>query len=44
MKIPGALIAAIVGRLRGIGLQHDPEQEVQVRRELSDLEQAKADI
>lgn len=44
MKISGALIEAIVGLLRGIGLLHDPEQEVQVRRQLSDLEKAKADV
>jgi hypothetical protein len=44
MKISGALIEAIVNLLRGIGLLHDPQQEVEVRRQLADLEKAKADV
>src|SRR3989454_9027738 len=44
MKISGALMEAIVGLLRGIGLLQDPQQEVDVRRQLSELEKAQADV
>src|SRR2546427_1717676 len=44
MKISGALMEAIVGLLRGIGLVQDPQQEVDVRRQLSELEKAQADV
>jgi len=44
MKISGALVEAIVGLLRGIGLLQDPQQEVDVRRQLNDLEKARADV
>jgi hypothetical protein len=44
MKISGALIEAIVGLLHGIGLLQDPQQEVDVRRQLSELEKAQADV
>src|SRR2546427_3616388 len=44
MKISGALIEAIVGLLRGIGFVQDPQQEVDVRRQLSELEKAQADV
>lgn len=44
MKISGALVEAIVSLLRGIGLLRDPKEEVEVRRQLSDLEKARADV
>src|SRR5256712_14060121 len=44
MKISGALIEAVVGLLRGIGFLQDPQQEVDVRRQLSELEKAQADV
>src|SRR2546430_8791228 len=44
MKVSGALIEAIVGLLRGVGLLEDPEKEVEVRRQLSELEKANADV
>src|SRR2546427_12130075 len=44
MKISGALMEAIVGLLRDIGLLQDPQQEVDVRRQLSELEKAQADV
>ena len=44
MKVSGALIEAIVGLLRGIGLLEDPQREVDLRRQLSELEKANADV
>lgn len=44
MKISGALIEAIVNLLRSIGLLSDPEQEVEIRRHLSDLEKTNAQV
>lgn len=44
MKVSGALIEAIVSLLRGIGLLEDPKEEVDVRRQLADLEKAKAEV
>ncbi|MDQ7820414.1 MAG: hypothetical protein QN173_10535 [Armatimonadota bacterium] len=44
MTISGALIEAVVNLLRGLGLLQDPAQEVQVRRQLADLEKARADV
>src|SRR5947209_2946153 len=44
MKVSGALIEAIVGLLRGVGLLEDPQREVDLRRQLSELEKANADV
>lgn len=44
MKVSGALIDAIVSLLRGVGLLQDPQQEVDVRRQLADLEKTNADV
>lgn len=44
MKISGALIEALVNLLRGVGLLPDSDQEEQVRRALTDLEKAKAQV
>lgn len=44
MRISGALLEALIKLLRNIGLLSDPEQEVQFRRQLTDLEQTNAEV
>lgn len=44
MNISGALLEALIKLLRNVGLLADPEQEVQVRRQLNDLEQTHAQV
>lgn len=44
MNISGALLEALVKLLRNVGLLADPEQEVQFRRQLTDLEQTNAEV
>jgi hypothetical protein len=44
MTISGALIEAVINLLRGLGVLQDPAQEVQLRRQLADLEKARADV
>ncbi|HEY3246922.1 MAG TPA: hypothetical protein VGK88_01350 [bacterium] len=44
MRISGALLEALIKLLRSVGLLSDPEQEVQFRRQLTDLEQTNAEV
>lgn len=44
MKISGAMIEALVKLLQGIGLLDKPEEEVEFRRAVADLEKAKAQV
>lgn len=44
MNISGALLEALIKLLRNVGLLADPEQEVQFRRQLTDLEQTHAQV
>jgi len=44
MKISGALVEALIKLLRNVGLLPDPEQEVNFRRQLTDLEQTNAQV
>lgn len=44
MKISGALLEAIVNLLRALGLLSNPEQESEVREQLTKLEQTKAQV
>lgn len=44
MIISGALLEALVELLRGVGLLSDPDKEVQFRRQITDLEQTRAQV
>jgi len=44
MKISGALMEALVDLLKGVGLLRDPNQEVDFRKAVADLEKAKAEV
>ncbi len=44
MNISGALLEALIKLLRSVGLLADPAQEVQFRRQLTDLEQTNAQV
>lgn len=44
MRISGALVEALIKLLRNVGLLPDPEQEVNFRRQLTDLEQTNAEV
>jgi len=44
MKISGAMIEALVKLLQGIGLLDKPEDEVEFRKAVADLEKAKAQV
>lgn len=44
MKISGALMEALVDLLRGVGLLRDPDQEVDFRKAVADLEKTKAQV
>jgi hypothetical protein len=44
MRLSGALLEALIKLLRSVGLLSDPEQEVQFRRQLTDLEQTHAEV
>lgn len=44
MKLSGAMIEALVKLLQGIGLLDKPEEEVEFRKAVADLEKAKAQV
>jgi hypothetical protein len=44
MRISGALVEALIKLLRNVGLLADPEQEVQFRRQLTELQQTHAEV
>lgn len=44
MKISGALIEALVNLLKGVGLLNDPAEEVEFRRQVTELEKSEAQV
>jgi hypothetical protein len=44
MKISGALVEALINLLKSIGLLEDPEEEVETRRALADLQKTQAQV
>ncbi|HET6780677.1 MAG TPA: hypothetical protein VFH67_01130 [bacterium] len=44
MKISGALVEALVNLLKSIGLVDDPEEEIETRRALADLQKTQAQV
>ncbi|MEX0766455.1 MAG: hypothetical protein WD140_06575, partial [bacterium] len=44
MKISGALVEALVNLLKSIGLLGDPEEEIETRRALADLQKTQAQV
>lgn len=44
MKISGALIEALVNLLKSVGLLSDPAQEVEFRRQVTELEKSEAQV
>jgi hypothetical protein len=44
MKISGALLEALVNLLKSIGLLDDPEEEIETRRALADLQKTQAQV
>lgn len=44
MKISGALVEALINLLKSIGLLEEPEEEVETRRALADLQKTQAQV